>query len=409
MDLVDEFLRLTADLPSVEIFRRWSAITLVSGALSRKTYSKVAAVPTYPNLYALLVGLPGTGKSVAIRAVQEIAREHFEDEHVAPDSLTSRRLTHIMSFDHDPAAKVDHRRGEKEKTSPKTFTVPRHELQSKLVVFSSEFSSFLKEYDQDMMKVLSDLWDAPAEYRHETQHFGSDVIYNAYLTILGGVQPWWFGKLPATAFEQGFATRLLIVHSSEEIEPVFFSDVDTAVNASRLVLIESRLEQIQALDGKFEWMPAARTRFLRWVREKENQPTHAMLAGYNRRRHEQLIRLAMISAASATAALVVRLEDVERAIVWLREAESTMPGALEGAGASPYHHHEIAIARFVHEENARTKRSVPEATVRRFMARNVPPNLAEFVLEGLIAQSRIISAGEEKRPNRRFLPGRQEE
>lgn len=395
MDLIDEFMELTALDPSPPIFRKWAAISLVSSALSRKVWSRVVAVPTYPNLYVVLVGLPASGKTVAIKAAQRFATARFDPDVLAPDSLTGRRLTHRLSIDEGTEAKID-------------IKIPRQEILSKLVVFSSEFSTFVKEYDQDIMKVISDLFDCPEFYSHETQNYGEDHIYNCYLTILGGVQPWYFGKLPHTAFEQGFMTRLILVHSDAVLRPDLFKPADEKVAADRVTLIEARLDNIVNMVGEFFWYPVAKERLSEWyAKADKTASTHPMLSGYNRRRLELLIRLCMISAAARRAVNEVGPEDVDRAAAWLAEAEATMPAALETAGASPYRHHEVMLVKAAHAEFKRTGNSLLEPTLRRQLARNVPPNILDRLLDGLVAQGYLLEVGEGKPPHRRFLPGKE--
>ena len=63
MDFVDAFVALTDERPSPELFRKWAAITTLSGALEKRVWCMTKAGPQYANLYTMLVAPPGIGKS----------------------------------------------------------------------------------------------------------------------------------------------------------------------------------------------------------------------------------------------------------------------------------------------------------------------------------------------------------
>ena len=62
-DFVEQFLKYTEERPSPEIFRKWSAITTLSGALEKRVWTLTKAGPQFANLYTMLVAPPGVGKS----------------------------------------------------------------------------------------------------------------------------------------------------------------------------------------------------------------------------------------------------------------------------------------------------------------------------------------------------------
>ena len=64
-DWISDFMEYTQGSPTPEIFRLWSAITAVSGALERRVWIETAQSKLYPNLFTLLVAPPGIGKCLA--------------------------------------------------------------------------------------------------------------------------------------------------------------------------------------------------------------------------------------------------------------------------------------------------------------------------------------------------------
>jgi hypothetical protein len=70
-DFIESFLALTEGAVSPRSFRLWSAVALVGGSLGRRVSARTGKGHVYPNLYTLLVGPPGAGKSI-IEAVKEL-------------------------------------------------------------------------------------------------------------------------------------------------------------------------------------------------------------------------------------------------------------------------------------------------------------------------------------------------
>src|SRR3974377_55752 len=68
-DWIENFFNLTECIPSPPIFRLWCGIATVAGALERRVWVVSAGKRVFPNLYTLLVGHPGTGKTQAIEHV----------------------------------------------------------------------------------------------------------------------------------------------------------------------------------------------------------------------------------------------------------------------------------------------------------------------------------------------------
>lgn len=86
---IREFLSYTEGIPSPYIYRKWAAITALSGALERRAYLWTTKRLLFPNLFVLLVGPPGVGKSAAIEEVQDLWGKAGRFN-VAPGSMTGK-------------------------------------------------------------------------------------------------------------------------------------------------------------------------------------------------------------------------------------------------------------------------------------------------------------------------------
>ncbi len=96
-DFVSDFFAYTADVHSPELFRRWTAITMIGAALERRVWVRTGPYATFPNMFTLLVAPPGTGKKVIEKASELLGETMRPDTkikafHVAPQSITKAAL-----------------------------------------------------------------------------------------------------------------------------------------------------------------------------------------------------------------------------------------------------------------------------------------------------------------------------
>src|SRR6476646_4910021 len=92
---ISSFIRLTSNLETPDIFRKWAGISIISSVLERKVWSKSKGSQLFPNLYIVLVSPPGIGKSQIISRAENIIRQ-VPDIFVAPSSVTSASLVDTM-------------------------------------------------------------------------------------------------------------------------------------------------------------------------------------------------------------------------------------------------------------------------------------------------------------------------
>ena len=209
------------------------------------------------------------------------------------------------------------------------------------------------------------------------------------------------GRPPPTALQQGFATRLLPVYSDEAVRQKLFANKNRQKREERKAVLQSLWEHMQTLKGEFEWLEAAQDRFTEWYElGEEPRPTLPLLNDYCGRRLQMVAKLAMISAVSRTGKLIVGLEDVNRALDWLFEAAATMRMALRGAGASPWHTHEMTAVMAV----ANSPEPVSESEVRRMLGRYMPATMLSASIDGLVAQGRLVVVSGSA-PKRTFKAG----
>lgn len=392
-DFVGDFMEYTAFALSTEIHRKWTAISLVAGALERRVWAKAGDRITYPNLYVLLVAPPGVGKQI-IDDAKQLWLDTDGKLHVAPDSVTRASL--IDELANSPSTRIQPDR--------KVF------LYHSLIVPAEEFEVLLPHYDSDFISRLNRIWNNPAEHR-ETRRYGKPPeikIMNPQLNILAGVQPAYFSAhFQEEAWHTGLIRRIIMVYSAEGPLKDPFQETPNREALRKKLL--SRLGLMTKLYGQARWGSYAAACLTKWHMEDKGAPlpTHTKLQFYNSSRTQFVIKLALISAISRTSQLVIEEVDVHRAMEWLFEAEVLMPDIFrQMAGKSDFQVMEECAGFVQNLWNRNRQRPVQTSSVINFLAHRVTSERVLKVLEvmetsGMIA--RVAGTTDQWLPVPRYL------
>ncbi len=315
-DFIAEFLAYTEGTSSPDIFRQWSAISMLAGALERRVWIKTGRGLAFPNLYTLLVAPPGVGKFI-IETVRELWTASCQPGtkipayRVAPDSMTKASLM-------DTLVKAKN-----------IFLAPSGPplISHSLLVAAEEFSVLMPTYDMEYIGSLNSIW-CNKDLHEESRRTGSVrelKIEFPCLNILGGVQPSFLAStFPEEAWASGLARRLIMVYSSEApYKELFYENTESAEIRGRLL---ARLTKLSTAYGQLGWTREAAEAIADWDRVGGPPvPQHSKLAHYNRSRTQLVLKLIIISVLARTPKLLIELVDVRRAIAWLVDAERLMP------------------------------------------------------------------------------------
>lgn len=315
-NLIESFMDLTENELSPEIFRRWSGISMIAGAMERRIWAKVGPRFTYPNLYVLLVAPPGVGKYVIelVRDLWSNAKEpgtRLPAFKVAPDSMSKASLMDTLA------------------DSKRTILKPQGGMETfhSLLVAAEEFGVLLPEYDKEYIGSLNSIFNN--KDKHEERRRASIVkhldIENPTLNMLGGVQPGWLASsFPEEAWSTGLTRRMIMVYAPEGIKRNIFEERDDLSGLK--THISQRLGKISKMYGQMRWEQVAADHVRDWDLDGgKPAPTHTKLVNYNRTRTLLAIKLAMVASLARSTEMAIRLQDVEQAIAWLLHAETIMP------------------------------------------------------------------------------------
>jgi len=306
----EAFFNYTEQLPSPSLFRKWAAISIVAGALERRVWVRSYASNLYPNLYTILVGPPGVGKTVLTSQIFALWSE-LEDHHLASSSVTK-------------AAMIDDLH-EAERRLIRPQETPSIITYNSLKVCSNELGVLIPGYENDFMNTLTDIYDGhPYSERRRSKDI-QFAIDHPQINLVAATTPSYLNNmLPEGAWDQGFLSRTLLIYSGESIVRPLFIEESYDKKIWKDLIFD--LKAIGELYGKMTFSEEARNVVTRWHMDGgPPQPEHPKLVHYNTRRTAHLLKLCMVACASHGDILEITIEHVQEALDWLIEAETFMP------------------------------------------------------------------------------------
>lgn len=364
-DWLEAYMAYTEGIPSPEIFRLWSGISALAGAMERRMWIRSARNTLYPNLFILLVAPPAVGKSQAIQNTAELwrATKHL---HVAPNNVTRASL--IDALERARTAKVTAAHGVFEYHS--------------MAVAASEFGVLLSAHDLEFLSALTDIYDNPVSYQ-ETRRTNDRTINikNPQLNIIAGVQPGFMASVfPEEAWSQGFASRLLMIYAVSGPKFSLFAEQETRPDLFNY--LAKRMEKITGQIGEFDFEQEAKDMLEAWFQSGGNPvPQHSKLQYYVARRVQAVLKLCMVSSISRDLDLLITVADVTRAMEWLFAAEAVMPDIFRDMAGKSDMQVIQELHYFLWPLWAQSKQPIHESRVFHFLQTRVPSEKISRLLD----------------------------
>lgn len=377
-DFIDQFLQLTDRTRTPEIFRLWSAIAMLGGALERRVWIKNGDGTVYANNFILLVAPPGVGKFV-IEEVRQLWSEACQPGtkipafHVAPDNMTNAGLIDTIA------------------ESSTTFLPPGEPpfKYHSLLVAAEEFSVLVPKYDMEYIGTLNSIWNNKGNHEERRRHGMNKhtKIINPQLNMLAGAQPSYLSSLfPEEAWTTGLGRRLMMIYSSETPKISLFAKSDRPKELRQEIL--DRLAKFYSLFGPVKWEESAMHEIDSWYMSGEEPvPQHSKLVSYNKSRGVFALKLSLIASLSRSNEMVIRKMDVDRGLGWLLEAERVMPDIFRAMVGRSDKDVIAEMHMYVTAKYAQTagkpplERKVKGEDIRRFLLERVPHEKVASIID----------------------------
>lgn len=372
--LVEEFVADTKGITSPAIFRQWGMIYAVSAAMDRRWWVTVQGRPIFPNLFTLLIGGSGVGKSTTILRVREILGR-VPGVTLAPTDTTKAGLVDYL---------VD---------SAQSHILPGGDpyYYNSLHIVISELGNLMQQYDTGLMALLTDLYDCGAFIERKRSAGSSIEIPRTLLGLIAADTPSHLTSiLPEGAWEQGFLSRTILVYSSQRVTKPLFGLTEAAED--RLTdKYAAALERIAKHIGPVTFTAESQELLNEWhLAGGPPAPTHPRLETYATRRSLHLVKLCMIAAAADNCSTVVTAEHVTTAQGWLFSAEATHAEFFAAGTSEQQRTLEDILHKLRQIETEVHKGPIPASDVYRvFIAFGIAPQQLQFTLTALMNMRRL--------------------
>ncbi len=275
---------LVASLPETEnlgaprIWRQqWVAISAIAAVLEQRVWLQTSSA-LYANLYMMIIGEPGTGKTRTLRVAKRLMLGVPEFA-IAPTSMTFPALVDVMDL------------------AKRTIAVPgTDEVQeyNSIYICAEELGAFIHKWDEEMIKGLSAFYDVDPYAQNRRTNDIKIKIDRPQVSMLCACTPQDLLKLmPDVAWGQGFTSRTIMVYSGERII------VDDFVKRPQPKLgdLTYDLNIIHNLCGEFHVTAEYARCVNTWISQGEPPiPKHPKLLHYISRRKVNIYKLSMVSA-----------------------------------------------------------------------------------------------------------------
>jgi hypothetical protein len=254
-----------------------TGLTVLGAALHRQVYFDQRFFKIYPAVQSFLVGPSGktrksTAGNIGIALAEECGRVKRLPDMATPEALL-RELAGMSNKDGSASA----------------------------LMYSSELSTFLnkKDYNQDLVQVLTDLFDCrDSIVRSTISHSRQEIRNVAVSAILCSNEVWLASSVHESAFGGGMLGRTLVWHALGTDRYFPFPEEQPEALYKRLV---GELGLTRYYHGAAEIEPAAK----RWFTEKyrytkENWPDDERLSPFWERYPIHLLRVGMLLNISDT-------------------------------------------------------------------------------------------------------------
>lgn len=355
---------------------------MIAAVLEQKVWLDRGGI-LYPNLYTFLVGDPGLGKSRAIIAASNIVREHVPDVFFGATSMTRASLADYM-------------------VEAKRFlpNIPYAPIEyNSLVAVADEFSAFMHEYDSALVAALVEFYDVNPYSEGRRVSNIRIKIAKPQLNLLSGSTPSnLLHTLKDYVWDQGLMSRVIMVFASER---PLIDTFHTPPPPKPTDLIHD-IKVISALFGPFAFTTGFAKAMNDWkLLGQVPVPSHPKLIHYNSRRFAHLLKLCMIACVDRSNNLQLDIEDFNRAMGWLLEAEASMPLIFEVGQVAPDSRVMDEAVHFIKQFPG----SVPEHKIINFLRSKVSSNLVGPIMNTMIASRMIVARDIDDKGLRKFTAG----
>lgn len=373
-DWLTAHLKYTESSESPLSYHTWAGVSCISSVLQRRVYMNWET-QIFPNNYIIIIG--PSGRSRKGHAL-EVAKDYLEETNVI-----------MMAENPTPEAYIqDMWKAENQFLDESTGNWV---YQSAVTSIVEELAVMLGQQNVAFLSYLTNWYDSRYKWVRRTKHQGTDTVLGVCLNILGSSAPDWLpGILSREAIGGGFTSRCIFVVEERKRKTVLDPTQDRPDPALREALIHD-LELMMCMSGEFVLADDAKERYMDWYAKEDEKLQSGTfdlgdpaLLGYASRRPTHLRKIAMSMSASRNDELTIELQDIERALVLLTNAEKNMHMVFSGIGRNKWVAETELVLSFI-----KRRGTCLRSHLLNVLYRDISEEALETITNVLVAMKRV--------------------
>lgn len=366
------------------MFHVWSGYATLSAAIGRRIWLVDGDQAIFPNLYILLVGDAGCGKSTALRRSKRMLAE-LGNVPISRNVETPEGLWRFMAGDPHTAPPTP---------SPVAFPVtwPDGNVREchPMTIIANEFVNFISKGQESWTGALNDIFDED-KYEYRTKNQGEDILVGPYIVILGALTTDISHELQkARIIGTGFARRCIFQFGERKFhDPHPRQSFNADEQAAKARAFE-HLKKVQKVAGQFTMSPESWEWWDFWYNEHTTsipQIATPQTKGWFTSKPNQVLKLAILTSLSEGLDKIITVPHIEIAIAYLAEMEKELYQVFGGFGRN-----ELAgVAVMIHEYLSLQTSVITKFKLKNnFFALCKPPNEFDECIRFLVGSGKIV-------------------
>lgn len=334
MSFLRDYLEVATGNECPHMFHVWCGYSALAAASGRRVFMALDDAAIYTNLFTLLVGGAGNGKSWAL---QKYTRMLYElDLPVSGDVETPQGMWRFMTGDIKPingGKPVPPYGGKNHKLMiPWANGVPRAVHPMNIV--ASEFIDFISMDDKAWINALNNIYDKDV-YHYRTKGQGEDYIEGPYINLIGGLTTQIAtGMQKENIINTGLARRTIFQYGERSWNDPHSRPVLTEVQKRAYLRCIEHLKKLKDVVGEFVWTDATGSWWDSWYAANlaavPGRPPSVQ--SWYATKSTQLMKLAMLTSLSERFDRVLEVAHFELALAYLTELEKDLYKIFGGVG-----------------------------------------------------------------------------
>jgi len=328
MSFLRDYLDYTSGSEVPDMFNVWSGYVVLSAAISRKVWLPFGDEAIFPNIYVLLVGDAGNGKTVALRKAKRILTE-INDTAISRSVETPEGLWRYMNGEPNAEPPIE---------SPVVFITkwPDGQLREchPMTIIANEFVNFISKDAEGWTHALNDIYDED-KYEYRTKNKGEDNLTGPYIVILGALTTEVsFDLQKSHIISTGFARRTIFQYGERKWhEPHSIPSYDEAKKEQRNRVV-AHAKALQKVHGVFKWSRETQAWWDIWYRRNLSQVAEAPphLKSWLTSKSTQTLKIGMLTSLSESSDLELTVGHLETALAYLDIMEEDLYKVFGGIG-----------------------------------------------------------------------------